>query len=368
MSKKIVFIIITCLLVFFSFQPATSLAAKSLKQIRQEKQEVNSELSDAENQLAQLVNEMKDLNSEIHALNDSFAQNRKALEDVRKEKTEVQKEIDVLQAKIDERFVILNERMKSYQEIGGNISYLEVILGAKSFTDFISRLHAITKITDSDAALMTEQRKDKEKFDRKMDEMNDLEAELKEMEELIAEQKAEAEALKDELDEKKKRLEKLVKQLKKEAKELAELEAEIFEEPAKVSAGMLAGNGLLGWPAVGGYISSYYGKRWGKLHKGIDIARTNRSTKPAILAAEAGVVEVAGYHQRGYGNQVIIDHGNGLKTLYAHLDSITVQAGDRVKRGDKIGIMGATGNSTGIHLHFEVHENGEVKNPIPYLR
>ncbi|UAL47431.1 peptidoglycan DD-metalloendopeptidase family protein [Sutcliffiella horikoshii] len=123
------------------------------------------------------------------------------------------------------------------------------------------------------------------------------------------------------------------------------------------------GSGSLAWPAVGGYISSKMGHRWGKMHKGIDIARPSDRT---IKAADNGVVESAGW-DGGYGNKVVINHQNGMKTTYAHLDSISVSVGQTVSRGGKIGVMGTTGQSTGVHLHFEVYQDGKLKDPMQYL-
>lgn len=123
------------------------------------------------------------------------------------------------------------------------------------------------------------------------------------------------------------------------------------------------GSGSLGWPAVGGYISSKMGHRWGKMHKGIDIARPSDRT---IKAADNGVVESAGW-DGGYGNKVVINHQNGMKTVYAHLDSMSVSAGQTVERGSSLGVMGTTGQSTGVHLHFEVYQDGELKDPLQYL-
>ncbi|MGJ9459164.1 peptidoglycan DD-metalloendopeptidase family protein [Oceanobacillus sp. CF4.6] len=124
------------------------------------------------------------------------------------------------------------------------------------------------------------------------------------------------------------------------------------------------GTGDMVWPAVGGYISSHPGERWGKTHKGIDIARpSNRN----ILAADNGVVESAGFNSGGYGNKVVINHNNGMKSIYAHLSSIDVKVGQVLEKGSKIGVMGSTGNSTGIHLHFEVYKNGALQNPTEYV-
>ncbi|ARK32901.1 M23 family metallopeptidase [Halalkalibacter krulwichiae] len=148
------------------------------------------------------------------------------------------------------------------------------------------------------------------------------------------------------------------------------LSEEVTKEPVKriVTKGTKEmpsrGSGQLGWPAVGGYISSYQGNRWGRFHKGIDIARPSNYN---ILAADNGTVTQATY-SGGYGNLVRINHNNGVETLYAHLASIDVEVGQTVTKGQKIGVMGSTGNSTGIHLHFEVYEKGQLKNPMDYLR
>ena len=124
------------------------------------------------------------------------------------------------------------------------------------------------------------------------------------------------------------------------------------------------GKGSFKWPAVGGHVSSQMGTRWGKLHRGIDIARP---TSRAILASDNGVVVSVG-PDGGYGNKVVIDHNNGYKTLYAHLASIKVSVGQTVSQGTKLGVMGTTGHSTGIHLHFEVTKNGTLVDPMSVLK
>lgn len=124
------------------------------------------------------------------------------------------------------------------------------------------------------------------------------------------------------------------------------------------------GDGSLAWPTVGGYISSQMGYRGGKMHKGIDIARPSN---PTIKAADNGRVVQAGW-DGGYGNKITIDHGNGMRTVYGHLSSISVSSGQTVAKGQAIGVMGSTGDSTGVHLHFEVYSGGSLQNPVGYLR
>lgn len=113
-----------------------------------------------------------------------------------------------------------------------------------------------------------------------------------------------------------------------------------------------------------GSISSNFGMRWGKMHKGIDIA-ANFGT--AINVVLAGTVTYAAWED-GYGNVIKVDHGGGIETTYAHCSVINVKKGEVVKLGEKIGEVGSTGNSTGPHLHFEVRENGEPINPQKYIK
>ncbi len=131
----------------------------------------------------------------------------------------------------------------------------------------------------------------------------------------------------------------------------------IFIPAPPVFAG---GTGQFQWP-TGGLITQYY--VW--YHRGIDIAN---SAAPGIAAADSGVVTLVEYLRWGYGQHVMIDHGNGFITLYGHMSEIYVKPGDRVSRGQTIGRMGSTGRSTGTHLHFEIRRGNELVNPLPFLK
>jgi len=121
------------------------------------------------------------------------------------------------------------------------------------------------------------------------------------------------------------------------------------------------GTGQFAWP-TSGHISQGYS--W--YHKAVDIANKDA---PDILAADGGTVILAGWvPPMAYGNHVIIDHGNGFVTLYAHMSQIYVSVGQKVARGQAIGKMGSTGRSTGTHLHFEIRQNGVAQNPLNYLK
>ena len=123
------------------------------------------------------------------------------------------------------------------------------------------------------------------------------------------------------------------------------------------------GSGQMAWP-VQGQITSYYGWRWGEFHQGVDIGA---DTGTPIIAADSGMISFAGWNG-GYGYLVKIDHGGGKETWYGHMSKIAVHVGDEVSKGDVIGYVGSTGNSTGPHLHFEVHVNGATKDPLSFYK
>ncbi|HET7658503.1 MAG TPA: peptidoglycan DD-metalloendopeptidase family protein [Bacillales bacterium] len=124
------------------------------------------------------------------------------------------------------------------------------------------------------------------------------------------------------------------------------------------------GTGEFAWPTVGGVVTSRMGMRWGAFHKGVDIAGVSN---PAILAADNGVVIYAQWNNGGYGNRVIINHNNGFKTTYNHMSKILVHVGQVVQKGQQIGVMGETGDATGVHLHFELYHNGHLVHPLRYI-
>ncbi len=117
-------------------------------------------------------------------------------------------------------------------------------------------------------------------------------------------------------------------------------------------------------PPVEGTVSSGFGKRGGGRHAGVDILAP---AGEEVRAASHGRVEYSGSGMRGYGNAVVLDHGDGITTLYGHLATIRVQSGETVKAGGVIGTVGRSGNATTHHLHFELRVDGEAVDPLPYL-
>jgi murein DD-endopeptidase MepM/ murein hydrolase activator NlpD len=120
----------------------------------------------------------------------------------------------------------------------------------------------------------------------------------------------------------------------------------------------------LQWPSDG-VLSSGFGVRGGRFHGGIDISGERRTP---IMAVEEGVVMFSGRGPDGYGNVVILDHGGGLTTLYAHNERNVVRQGERVRRGQIVALMGDSGRATGTHVHFEVHQHGQLVDPLRWLQ
>jgi len=126
-----------------------------------------------------------------------------------------------------------------------------------------------------------------------------------------------------------------------------------------VPEGATRGTGSFGWPTSGTITQGFK-----PMHQAIDIGAP---TGTPVVAADSGYVVTAGWSEYGYGKYVVIDHGNGFQTLYAHLHTILVEVGQSVAKGERIGSMGSTGRATGPHLHFEIRYNGVQRNPFGYL-
>ena len=353
-----------------------------LNKIKDETNKLNDQLVETQEQMEAKENEINETSNEIDQIENEIDQ--KAIE-----MDQLKQDIVELIDRIEKREELIIDRLHSIQQNGGSISYLEVLFGSKSFGDFIGRAILTTKIMDQDKSIMEEQGQDKltleEKETKLAEDQIELESHRKKMEEEkvnLLNQKQELtileSSLKDNLDKNKNKLKKLEEQ----QLELQESQAKLEKEKTSLkvlsssnssnqsnnntspsSQDSTKGNGLFVWPTIGGQITSYQGMRWGKFHKGIDIAGPSDYS---ILAADSGEVIYAGWIN-GYGNTIKLDHNNGYITQYAHLNSINVDVGDVVSAGGKIGVMGTTGRSTGIHLDFEVYLNGKLLNPLDIL-
>lgn len=133
----------------------------------------------------------------------------------------------------------------------------------------------------------------------------------------------------------------------------------VYDYSGAFPPGALAGTEEFEWPTEGRITQ----KAW-HCHHAVDIANSEGTP---VYAADSGYVVVAGWKQGGYGKVVIVNHGNGFQTLYAHLSSISVSVGGSVTKGQQVGLMGNTGHSTGSHLHFEIRQGSQLRDPLEYV-
>jgi len=268
----------------------------------------------------------------------------------------------------------LDRMVTMYEE--GEASYLELLLGAESLVDFLTRMDQVATIQEYDQDIIRGLEENKNRLEKDMTVLEhslalqgttqaELELDIKEAMSLAEESLKYMEELKQD---ESAYLAEYYKNKNLEDELNKKLEAYLKELQAKQQAEYVGGS--MGWPLpidVYYRVSSEYGWRtlWGMQdnHRGIDLAC---AANTPIYAANAGKVIVSEYHY-SYGNYVIIDHGGGRTTLYAHMNERLVAVNDTVAKGEKIGLVGTTGSSTGNHLHFEVRIDGKTDNPRNYI-
>lgn len=349
-------------------------AANARKSAEQQSKEVLALKNEAATSVNEILQQMDDIGQQMNGVQQQINQTEDDL-------MAAGEQLEAAEDRVTQRARMLQSRIRiMYQN--GTVSYLDVLMSATSFTDFIDRFDALQSIVNQDKNILEEHKKDKALIAKAKAEVEQnlkdvkgmyekldayqgvLVVKEKKKETMIAQYNKQMEELEDISEEQ----EQLLIDL---AKKTAELERKKREAQKKQT--VFYTGGKLGIPLKDAYrVSSGFGYRihpiyhTKKLHAGIDFAAPAGTN---IYAAESGVVITAGWTS-GYGNTVILDHGNGLWTLYGHIRTggIKVKVGENVKRGEKIAEVGSTGNSTGNHLHFEVRINGTPKDPSSYLK
>ena len=387
--------IISFMLVFILIAsiPIMSIGAKSQTELQnelkdsktekenaeKEKEAVKQELSETMQEVNNLTTQIKEYESEISSLNTQISNLENDLK-------EAEKNIETAQEKCDEQDEMMKRRLVAIYE-AGTYSYLDVLLHSASLADLISNYYLITEVAEKDTELLENLENSKKELEVAKQKLEDDKTELENAKQTKVAKSNALETAKAEKDVQVSKLSSEEKELQKKIDEyeanVADLEAQIRKAEAEAAAAKnnsnssgattvnpsYNGSGMI-WPTPGcKYITSPYGYRYhpvygySSFHTGIDIGASNRSN---VVATQDGVVTLAAYNG-GYGNCVMISHGGGISTLYAHGSQILVKNGQSVKQGDVIMLVGSTGVSTGPHLHFEVRVNGSHTQPLDYL-
>lgn len=359
---------------------ASSLQDK-LNEAAKSKKEAQSAKSESKEKLAGAMEQVKKLDGEADAIQSELNEIDRIIEEANTKIAEKEAEIADYEARIAENDEAFCARLRAMDE-SNTADYIDLLISAESISDFVSRVETIREITEFDQGIINEMISLKQGVEAGRNELLNYKAEQEEARALVQTKQNELNA---KIQEKQSYIQSLEKDINKYDSLIKEktaqeesLKKQIAAQSSKSSTSssssgsrIVYSGGVFCWPAPSySYISSEFGYRvhpvYGtkKYHSGLDMAAPGGSP---ILAAANGTVKFAGWNG-GYGNCVIIDHGNGIQTLYGHSSRLLVSAGQSVTRGQKIALVGTTGTSTGNHLHFEVLNNGKATNPRPYLQ
>jgi len=366
-----------------------SAASSDLSASRRRKDLLDQQIDNARQQIALLDKQLATLNSNI-------ATKDKQIADAGDQIAQKEAEIAQKRAEIDDVHTKLGLRLRALAKLG-NESTLERLLSSDSYVEFLLRDKAAELFAKRDQALMEELEAALEEINKEKDKIKGKKVDLEKQKKAIQEEKKEVSKLKAQSDAKKKELDVLhaavqteIRKLQNEVSsynnELKATQKKIEEADAAIEALIKQTEStgtydqdLMTWPVPSvRNISSYYGPRWGTMHRGIDISNGPVPIygQDIVAAADGVVIAVnstswygSGWSY-GYGYCVILDHGrdkNGrtVHTMYAHCSAMHVQMGQRVKAGQVIAKAGNSGDVTGPHLHFEVRVNGDRVNPYP---
>jgi murein DD-endopeptidase MepM/ murein hydrolase activator NlpD len=320
------------------------------------------------------------IDAEATAVRDKLDRARARLEEVQRRLHAKQEELRRAEAELALQQDGFELRIETtYKQ--GEVGYLDVLVGANGFDDFVTRLGLVHELVAFDNGLVGSLESARDRVDEQRRALDEARAAAQEVRDELAQQserlaalRAEAAARQAELAQARAAKAGVLQQVATDRRAWERQEDQLQAESARLAAiiaggsGSGHGTGQLIWP-VSGPVSSGFGWRMHpifhvmKFHTGIDIA-VGYGTP--IKAADGGSVIYATW-MTGYGNVVIIDHGRGLSTLYAHMSAFSTSNGVTVSRGQVIGAVGATGYATGPHLHFEVRVNGNPVDPLGYL-
>ncbi len=335
-----------------------------------EKEQIQEELNQSKKDLETAEKELNALDQKIYQAGVELNQLTGELNETKAEIVKGLEELEQLKKDIEKQNDDLNSRLRSMYK-NGDVGMLSVVFGSSSMSDVMTNMDMVQRIYNADAELLASIQEQYELVDAQNQKLEALKGQLEEQQAVIAEKKAALEADEAEARAKRNALQADAESLQKQY-DAAKKEADAISETIKVlqSQNTQYIGGAMCWPSQASTrITSPFGWRYLSLlggrnyHTGVDIGAAGGTN---ILAANSGKVIKAGWNN-SYGYMVMVDHGGGIVTLYAHSSKLLVKTGDVVTRGQAIALIGSTGMSTGNHLHFEVRVNGKYQNPLNYI-
>lgn len=400
MKKRKIWACLTALCLVFTMgfalidTPIKSVSAEStLSDIQKRKQEIQKRLNAAKAQLSSVNSQINSEKKKQASINSQISLNQKkvnlleqTISTINSQITEMtnliaqkEQDIETKTVEIEDTYEAFKKRMRAMYMSGENSS-LEMLLAAESFSDFLTNIQMMKAISNHDKQLIEDLRTQKAAIEQEKTDIENEKAEIEQRKQEIIIQREEIkstqselakayakskdamqdyDALKDKYESNRDAV------LAEEAAVEAELQKWYKNNSSSSYDGSSANNNLI-WPLPGfSRISSPYGSRWGGFHCGMDITGGGVFGANIVASASGKVIQATSHYS--YGNYVIIDHGGGYSTLYAHASKLLVSIGQTVYQGQNIALVGSTGNSTGPHLHFEVRINGSHKNPANYV-
>ena len=344
-----------------------------LSSITAQRKELEKELSSLDKQQATMADQISVLDKKIAAAGEEIDLQLELITTLAQLIAVKEAELQQSEQRVDEQYELMRMRIRFMAERGSK-SYLSILLSAESFSDFLTRMEVIRSIVrhdnsvfDSFRTACKEVSDNKAELELSYDEAEAQEKKLEENKKTLESEMAQREAKMSELIAKEAQAKKEYNSIAAEEDKLIADVRDAVNELAKQESSVYVG-GKFQWPlpAVNNVVTCVYGMRTHpitgvyKLHTGVDLRAGSGTT---IYAANKGKVITSTYNT-AYGNYVVIDHGGGVATLYAHMTKRLVSVGDTVKQGQKIGTVGSTGYSTGPHLHFEIIKDGDYIDPV----
>ena len=372
-------------------------------QLEQEAAEYEAIISEKQDEIDKQQEYVDALTSNIAVINEEISIIRTKIDAYNDQIAEKTEAINSLNLQAEDNMNLLRQRLKAIY-LAGDASTLEIVLGAKDFSDFVDKVQLVESLSDYDANLIDDIESQLDGINEEIEDLNEAKASLEIETEDLAEKQSEVNELLEEnedllkglytdqeelyalLDsnqasqnEVEQQIQAYYEELKRQEEEAKkEQEEEDYDDTPSQGDGStpIVGTGDWVWPTPGFYdLSSEWAEDRGYSHGGIDIAGPGIMGASVVAACSGTVIDVCNYCEHnwgkygscgcggGYGNYVWIDHGNGKATIYAHLTEAVAYVGQTVSTGELIGYVGSTGHSTGPHLHFEARYYGERYNP-----